>query len=181
MEDCLVFFWGQWSSVVGHLGSATFGRLRFPILAVGTGIGTVILVSADDAETFAETPIMFLLRLLYVLPFLARARASLTFKGVDWSSVAVEEKAGISYKAAGGAASKLENILVSSGVNTVRQRIWVSDKSTYNLAYNVALAKRANAAGLKVYLDLHFSDTWADPGHQGDNDIRYDPSLSTRS
>lgn len=36
----------------------------------------------------------------------------------------------------------------------------------YNLDYNIALAKRAGNAGLSVYLDLHFSDTWADPGHQ---------------
>lgn len=93
--------------------------------------------------------------------------ASLTYKGVDWSSVTVEENAGISYKTTSGTAESLEKILVASGVNTVRQRIWVnpSDKN-YNLDYNVALAKRAKAAGLSVYLDLHFSDTWADPSHQ---------------
>jgi arabinogalactan endo-1,4-beta-galactosidase len=79
----------------------------------------------------------------------------------------VEEKAGISYKTASGTTEALEKILVSSGVNTVRQRVWVDPSDgNYNLAYNIALAKRAKAAGLGVYLDLHFSDTWADPAHQ---------------
>ncbi len=52
-------------------------------------------------------------------------------------------------------------------MNAVRQRVWVNPAGgNYGLDYNVALAKRARAAGLAVYLDLHFSDTWADPGHQ---------------
>jgi hypothetical protein len=28
------------------------------------------------------------------------------------------------------------------------------------------LAKRAKAAGMQVYLDIHYSDFWADPQHQ---------------
>jgi arabinogalactan endo-1,4-beta-galactosidase len=56
---------------------------------------------------------------------------------------------------------------VASGANTVRQPLWVNlSGGTYNLADNLKLAKRAKAAGLKVYLDMHFSDTWADPSNQ---------------
>jgi arabinogalactan endo-1,4-beta-galactosidase len=104
----------------------------------------------------------------YVLACLFGAvRASLTFKGVDWSSVALEEAAGYTYKTTAGATEALETILKASGVNTVRQRVWVNPPSgDYDLAYNLALAKRAYAAGMKVYLDMHFSDTWADPGAQ---------------
>lgn len=96
----------------------------------------------------------------------AVAQAALTYKGVDWSSVGIEEAAGISYKTTGGTTEALETILKASGVNTVRQRLWVSSSSTYNLAYNLKIAKRAHAAGLNIYLDMHFSDTWADAGHQ---------------
>ena len=104
----------------------------------------------------------------YVLACLFGAvRASLTFKGVDWSSIALEEAAGYTYKTTSGTTEALETILKASGVNTVRQRVWVNPSSgNYNLAYNLALAKRAHAAGMKIYLDMHFSDTWADPGHQ---------------
>ena len=79
----------------------------------------------------------------------------------------VEEAAGYSYKTANGASQPLEKILAASGVNTVRQRVWVKPSGgNYDMAYNIKLAKRAKAVGLGVYLDLHFSDTWADPGHQ---------------
>ncbi|KAI1202020.1 glycoside hydrolase family 53 protein [Nemania serpens] len=94
-------------------------------------------------------------------------RGALTYKGVDWSSVVVEEKAGRSYKTTGGQTKPLESILKESGVNTVRQRIWVNPSDgNYNLAYNLQIAKRAKAAGLGIYLNLHYSDTWADPAHQ---------------
>lgn len=39
-------------------------------------------------------------------------------------------------------------------------------QGTYDEAYNLKLAKRVVAAGLDLYLDLHFSDTWADPSKQ---------------
>lgn len=94
-------------------------------------------------------------------------QAALTYKGVDWSSLLIEEAAGKSYKTTGGTTQPLETILKSSGVNTVRQRLWVNPSNgNYGLSYNLKLAQRAHAAGLNVYLDMHFSDTWADPGHQ---------------
>lgn len=94
-------------------------------------------------------------------------RGALTYKGVDWSSVVVEEQAGRSYKTTSGQTKPLESILKESGVNTVRQRIWVNPSDgNYNLAYNLQIAKRAKAAGLGIYLNLHYSDTWADPAHQ---------------
>lgn len=103
----------------------------------------------------------------YLLSFLLLGvQASLTYKGVDWSSVAVEEAAGYTYKNTAGTTQALETILKASGVNTVRQRLWVKSSSTYNLNYNLKIAKRAHAAGLNIYLDMHFSDTWADPAHQ---------------
>lgn len=46
--------------------------------------------------------------------------AALTYKGVDWSSVKVEETAGYTYKTTSGTTQALETILKSSGVNTVR-------------------------------------------------------------
>ncbi|RYO90942.1 hypothetical protein DL764_008352 [Monosporascus ibericus] len=95
---------------------------------------------------------------------LTAVHAALLYRGVDWSSVKVEEDNGISYKTASGNTQPLEKILASNGVNIVRQRIWTGNE--YNVDYNLDLARRAKAAGLDVYLNLHYSDTWADPGHQ---------------
>jgi arabinogalactan endo-1,4-beta-galactosidase len=81
--------------------------------------------------------------------------------------VIVQERAGRSYKTTSGTTQPLEQILKSNGVNIVRQRVWVNPSNgDYNLNYNLALAKRAKAAGLDVYVNLHYSDTWADPAHQ---------------
>lgn len=39
-------------------------------------------------------------------------------------------------------------------------------KGDYDIDYNIALAKRAKAAGMGVHINLHYSDSWADPGQQ---------------
>ena len=101
---------------------------------------------------------------LLALSSLTAVDAALNYRGVDWSSVKYEEEKGISYTTADGTAQPLEEILASNGVNIVRQRIWTA--SEYDIDYNLDLAKRAKAAGMGLYLDLHFSDTWADPSKQ---------------
>src|SRR3569833_2394315 len=95
------------------------------------------------------------------------ANAALKYVGVDWSSVVVELKRRVSYKDVNVKAMPLEQILKASGVETVRQRVWVDPANgDYGNDYNIKLAQRAKAAGLNVYLDLHYSNTWADPGKQ---------------
>ena len=102
------------------------------------------------------------------LLFTPSIHAALPYRGVDWSSLLVTEKAGKTYKNTAGTTQPLETILKNAGVNIVRQRIWVNPSDgNYNLDYNIKLAKRAQAAGLQIYLDFHYSDTWADPGKQG--------------
>jgi len=59
-----------------------------------------------------------------ILPFFAAAaQAPLTYKGVDWSSLLVEEAAGKTYKRTSGTTASLESIFKSSGVSNVRQRL----------------------------------------------------------
>ncbi|KAH7136144.1 arabinogalactan endo-1,4-beta-galactosidase-like protein [Dendryphion nanum] len=107
--------------------------------------------------------VRYALSLLLATPILA----ALPLKGVDWTSLLIEERAGKTYKSASGQTQPLETILKNAGVNTVRQRIWVNPSNgDYNLDYNLKLAQRAKAAGLKIYLDFHYSDNWADPGKQ---------------
>ncbi|USP78342.1 glycoside hydrolase family 53 protein [Curvularia clavata] len=110
---------------------------------------------------------MRLTTLLSTLLCTSTVLAALPFKGADWSSLLIEEAAGKKYKNSAGTVQPLETILKASGVNTVRQRIWVNPSGgNYNLDYNLRLAKRAKAAGLNIYLDFHYSDNWADPGKQ---------------
>lgn len=53
------------------------------------------------------------------------------------------------------------------GVNSIRLRVWVNPEDGWNNIHDVLVkARRANALGLRLMIDFHFSDTWADPGHQ---------------
>ena len=53
------------------------------------------------------------------------------------------------------------------GVNSIRLRVWVNPENGWNNIDDVVIkAKRAEALGLRTMIDFHFSDTWADPGHQ---------------
>ncbi|KAJ5947094.1 arabinogalactan endo-1-4-beta-galactosidase A [Penicillium verhagenii] len=93
--------------------------------------------------------------------------AKLSLRGADISSLLVEEEAGYTYKNAAGTTEKLEVIAAGVGINSIRQRIWVDPTDgTYDLAYNIELATRVQAAGMGTYLDLHLSDTWASPSEQ---------------
>ena len=64
-----------------------------------------------------------------------------------------------------------------SGCNCLRLRLWhratAAERRKWgtlrtlnNLAYTLPLAQKIKKAGLYFILDMHFSDTWADPGHQ---------------
>jgi arabinogalactan endo-1,4-beta-galactosidase len=58
-------------------------------------------------------------------------------------------------------------VLQGVDINVIRLRVWVNPATRYNgTADVVAKAVRAKNLGLKVLIDFHYSDTWADPGHQ---------------
>ncbi|KAL9617236.1 MAG: hypothetical protein Q9160_007964 [Pyrenula sp. 1 TL-2023] len=103
-------------------------------------------------------------------PLLSRQSPSppITFyTGHDLSSLSILESSGAIYYDSQNQSSVSEDILSAGGMNTVRLRLWVNPPapSDYDLAYVLALAQRFSAKGLRIYLDFHFSDTWADPQH----------------
>lgn len=60
-------------------------------------------------------------------------------------------------------------ILLEHGWKAFRLRVFVSpvrEAPDNSLENTIPLAKRIKDAGALLFLDLHFSDTWADPGHQ---------------
>ena len=58
-------------------------------------------------------------------------------------------------------------ILKDNGVNTIRLKLWV-DPIDEHAGFNEVkqFFKTLKANGFQVWLTLHYSDTWADPGHQ---------------
>lgn len=93
-------------------------------------------------------------------------RGALSIRGAGISFVLAEERMGTAYSRNGKTAA-MEQILADSGANYVRMRLWVDPPRGYSdLATDLELARRAKKAGLKIFLDLHYSDTWADSKHQ---------------
>ena len=84
-------------------------------------------------------------------------------RGADLSFEPQEEQAGAHFTDDGVPGSPL-SILNSHGLNYVRLRLWVDPLPGYNdLANDLRMARRIKAAGDKLYLDIHYSDFWADP------------------
>jgi arabinogalactan endo-1,4-beta-galactosidase len=96
-------------------------------------------------------------------------RAALAFAGGDVSALERLEQAGAVFRD-GGQTGDAIAILRSHGANAFRLRVFVSpdgsEVQVNDLAYTLRMAARVKAAGALLLLDLHYSDTWADPGHQ---------------
>jgi arabinogalactan endo-1,4-beta-galactosidase len=88
-------------------------------------------------------------------------------RGVDASYVTRVEEKGGSFFHRDGSSGEVFEILSENGVNYVRFRIWNEPPEGYCSEADVLeLARRAHQAGLKILLDFHYSDEWADPGTQ---------------
>ena len=88
-------------------------------------------------------------------------------RGVDISFLPMIEKNNITFFNKDYEAKNALRILKESGVNTVRIRLWHSPQDEHSALEEVStFAPRVRAEGMKVWLCLHYSDTWADPGEQ---------------
>src|SRR6185369_15466512 len=95
------------------------------------------------------------------------AAATLSMLGADVSSLQRSLDLGAKYYDASGTARDPLDILKSAGVNYARLRVWVNPVSGYNNKAKVLQSARAiKAKGLRLLIDFHYSDTWADPGKQ---------------
>ncbi len=88
-------------------------------------------------------------------------------KGADISWVTQMETAGYKFYDANGAQQDCFQLMKNLGMNAIRLRVWVNPADGWcNTADLLAKAIRAKNAGLKLMIDFHYSDVWADPGHQ---------------
>lgn len=95
--------------------------------------------------------------------------------GMDASSVIAEENSGVKYYDFDGNETDVFETLSKSGINYIRVRIWNdpydSNGNGYgggnnDLATAIAIGKRATQYGMKLLVDFHYSDFWADPSKQ---------------
>lgn len=88
-------------------------------------------------------------------------------KGADVSWLTELESNGTLFYDANGKPQECMALLRDLGMNSIRLRVWVNpDGGWCGKDDVVAKAWRAHKLGMRLMIDFHYSDTWADPGKQ---------------
>ena len=95
--------------------------------------------------------------------------------GMDASCVPALENSGVKYYNFDGKEQDVFQTLAEAGVNYIRVRVWNDPYDENGNGYGggncdmenaIAIGKRATQYGMKLLVDFHYSDFWADPGKQ---------------
>ena len=90
----------------------------------------------------------------------------LPWRGIDASFLPQLEWLGIGFYS-GQEQVDVVRLAAAAGINLMRLRVWVNPADGFcDTSHTLAMASRAHAAGMKLLIDLHLSDSWADPGQQ---------------
>lgn len=96
-------------------------------------------------------------------------------RGVDISSVLAEEASGVVYYNEDGVEQDIFQTLAQNGVNYIRVRVWNDPYDENGNSYGgggndtkaaAEIGARAAKYGMKLCVDYHYSDFWADPNKQ---------------
>lgn len=103
--------------------------------------------------------------------YYSNAQNSIFSKGGDVSWLPQMEATGYKFYDADGTERDCLQLLKDRGINTIRLRVWVNpsnDKANGHCspAETVVMAVRAQNLGMRILIDFHYSDSWADPGKQ---------------
>jgi arabinogalactan endo-1,4-beta-galactosidase len=118
--------------------------------------------------------------LLLLLPFLffscSSTKQTATIvpafaKGADVGWLPQMEATGYNFYDTDGKPKDALQLLKERGMNSVRLRVWVNpndDKASGHCspAETVAMAVRAQKMGMRIMINFHYSDSWADPAKQ---------------
>jgi beta-galactosidase len=149
---------------------ATSGMIKFEATANGLfkGATEIITVSPESKASVTIDP-------TYQLKGeAAKPRVADRILGADISFLPELEARGIKFSDNGVEKDAIQ-ILKDHGFNYIRLRIfndpardsgYSPGKGFCDLGYTLQMAKRVKDAGMKLLLDFHYSDYWADPGKQ---------------
>ena len=113
---------------------------------------TLSACSEDDAPTFPQE---------------ATYDMSGFAKGADVSWLTEMEKAGNKFYTSSGREMECMTLLRELGMNAIRLRVWVNPADGWcNKTDLLAKAWRAHNLNMRLMIDFHYSDSWADPSQQ---------------
>ena len=99
--------------------------------------------------------------------FATSVQAAVFAKGSDVGWLSQMEASGIKFYNSSGTQQDCLKVLQGVGMNSIRLRVWVNPSAGWcNQADVVKMAVRAKNLGLRIMIDFHYSDSWADPGQQ---------------
>ena len=144
--------------------------LRLTAIALSAILMSASLACTDrySADSAIDTKVSF-------DSFDASVNGGEPIRGVDVSSIIAVEKAGVKFYNDNGEEQDIFKTLSEHGVNYIRVRVWNepydSEGHSYgggnNDVYTAGLiGKRAAEYGMKLLVDIHYSDFWADPAKQ---------------
>lgn len=118
---------------------------------------TISLYSDGDPDTWASFDDIELVL----------GRAALSILGADISSLNKSEDMGGVYRDADGTEGDALQILRLHALNYARLRVWVDPADGYHGREEILeMALRLRSLGIRLLVDFHYSDNWADPGKQ---------------
>jgi beta-galactosidase len=146
------------------------GSIKFEAKSDGLATGSTDIITVSPGSIASVT-----IDKDYILKGeAAKPRATTKMLGADISFLPQLEDRGIKFSENGVQKDAIA-ILKDHGFNYIRLRIfndpardggYSKGKGFCDLAHTKQMAKRVKAAGMKLLLDFHYSDTWADPGKQ---------------
>lgn len=88
-------------------------------------------------------------------------------KGADVGWLSEMEHDSVRFYSPDGKEGDCLDIMQEAGMNAIRLRVWVNHSTGWSNKEDVVyMAKRAAKKGLRVMIDFHYSDFFADPSHQ---------------
>ena len=161
-------FVGAWNSFFDENGQA---MSSLAIFAYAQGNQVDVSTYKDPWEYGGDTGLKNLTASVKKLNNMSQS----SIRGMDISSYTALKKAGVKYYDFDGKETSLLKVLHDNGVNYIRIRIWndpTNEKGeTYggganDVAAGLEIAKEAAQYDMKLLLDFHYSDFWADPALQ---------------
>lgn len=127
-------------------------KLKNILFASALALFAFTACSDDDKPTYPEPPV-------YDMSGFA--------KGADVSWLTEMEQNSKKFYTASGREMECMALLRELGMNSIRLRVWVDPANGWCNKNDVLVkAFRANSLGMRLMIDFHYSDVWADPGQQ---------------
>lgn len=132
------------------------------LISAGSALAATIIAACSSCTTSETLP-----HVPATPPETAVTDRTAFAEGADISWVTEMESRDMKFYDADGNETECTALMKKLGFDSIRLRVWVNPEAGWNSAADVLIkAMRAQKLGMRIMIDFHYSDTWADPGSQ---------------